>query len=162
MGDVERRVVEAHATLEKMRNDFELEREGYAVTERDLRARLTTETEQREALEAAQQSLQEYLEALRAQNSVLLEGYASARRLSEEFVEGARGLASAFEKPLPDVPPVPDVPAPKSSSKTAKKVSAEDQPDPADEVDDSTLEDGGDPSTNGQPLQAGSRSQAKA
>jgi chromosome segregation ATPase len=112
MGDVERRVAEAHSMLEKMRNDFELEREGYAVTERDLRAKLTSETERNAALTEEQRSLSEEraalqkqvdaleseMEALRAQNSNLADVYATAKRLSEELARGAGDLATTLNK----------------------------------------------------------------
>jgi MshEN domain len=98
----ERRVSEAHATVEKMRNDFELEREQHATTERDLRARLASETERHEALQEAQGSLQKRVDALRAQNAALLDAYATAKRWSAEFARGARELANTLEQPVLD------------------------------------------------------------
>ncbi|MBV8430960.1 MAG: hypothetical protein JO244_07360, partial [Solirubrobacterales bacterium] len=105
MGDVERRVVEAHAMLEKMRNEFELEREGYAVAERDLRSRLTSETERNATLNEQHKSLQKKVdglntevETLRSQNSSLANVYETAKKLSEELAKGAGDLASTLEK----------------------------------------------------------------
>ena len=124
MGDVERRVGEAHAMLEKMRNEFELEREGYAVSERDLRSKLTAESERNEALSAEQKALGEEREslqkqvdaleaemnALRAQNSTLADVYATAKRLSEELARGAGDLATTLKKtPVEDSPDHPQV-----------------------------------------------------
>jgi multidrug resistance efflux pump len=138
-------VLEAHATLEKMRNDFELEREGYAIAERELRSRLATEAEQYQALEAAQHAMQEHVAALRAQNETLLDAYASAKHLSSELVRGTQDLASAFEKPVPEVPPMPEVkPAVKDSSKSDKKPRGEAEevePSVSDNADDGALED---------------------
>jgi septal ring factor EnvC (AmiA/AmiB activator) len=105
-----------------MRNEFELEREGYAVTERDLRARLATEAERYQALEAAQHAIHEHLNALRAQNEALQEAYGKAKRLAADLARGAGELATAFEKTVPDVPPMPEIKLPaKESSKSAKK-----------------------------------------
>jgi chromosome segregation ATPase len=119
MGDVERRVVEAHSMLEKMRNEFEIEREGYAVSERDLRSKLSSESERNETLTADYAALTEQhnglteqhktlqkqldaleseIEALRAQNSSLADVYATAKRLSEELARGAGDLASTLKK----------------------------------------------------------------
>ncbi len=98
----ERRVGEAHATVEKMRHDFELEREHHATTERDLRARLASETERHEALQEAQGALQKRVDALRAQNAALLDAYATAKRWSAEFARGARELANTLEQPVLD------------------------------------------------------------
>jgi hypothetical protein len=98
----ERRVSEAHATVEKMRNDFELEREHHATTERDLRGKLASETERHEALQEAQGALQKRVDALRAQNAALLDAYATAKRWSAEFARGARELANTLEQPVLD------------------------------------------------------------
>jgi hypothetical protein len=122
LDEAERRVSEAHATVEHMRHEFELEREHHASTERDLRARLASETERHEALQEAQAVLQKRVDALRAQNAALLDAYATAKRWSEEFARGARELANTLEQPVlddavraqqiqqdlpPDVPPAP-------------------------------------------------------
>ncbi len=131
MGDVERRVLEAHATVEKMRNDFEIEREGHAATDRELRARLNTETERYEALEAAHQALQEHVTALQAAHETLVETYASAKQLSA-------GLARAFEMPVPDVPPpVKNKPLNKGRSEPADRQ----RDDDGNSSEDSVLED---------------------
>src|SRR5579864_5668623 len=152
MGDVERRVLEAHATLEKMRNDFEVEREGYAVSERDLRARLTAETERLEQFEAHQQALQEHLTALRAQNESLLEAYVSAQRLSTE-------LATAFERALPEVPPLGEIKA--IAPKGSKSSSKVEKDEPIDATDDSVGDENGHAPVDGE-LRAASGSRAKA
>lgn len=102
LDEAERRVSEAHATLERMRNDFELEREQHAATERDLRARLASETERHEALQEAQATLQKRVDALRSQNAALLDAYATAKRWSAEFARGARELADTLEQPVLD------------------------------------------------------------
>ena len=94
MGDLERRVAEAHAIAEGMRNDFELEREGYAAAERELRAKLASETERHEALRDAHDALQERVDNLGVQNAALLKAYAAAKDSSAELVRGARELAS--------------------------------------------------------------------
>jgi predicted nucleic acid-binding Zn-ribbon protein len=98
----EQRVAEAHSMLEKMRNEFELEREGYATTERDLRARLASEEEQHEAAKEAHASVQKRMEVLRTQNAALLDAYATAKRWSAEFARGARELAATLEQPVLD------------------------------------------------------------
>jgi type II secretion system (T2SS) protein E len=74
VGAAERRAAEARETIAGMRQEFELEREAHAASERELRARL----------EAA--------EELRAK---LL-------RVSEQIAAGARELAQAVEQPAPD------------------------------------------------------------
>jgi chromosome segregation ATPase len=102
LDEAEARVHEAHGTLEKMRNDFELEREQFAVTERDLRARLASEEEQHEAAREAQVAMQKRVEALRAQNAALLDAYATAKRWSAEFARGAKELANTLEQPVLD------------------------------------------------------------
>lgn len=102
LDEAERRVGEAHATLERMRHDFELEREQHAATERDLRARLASESERQEALQEAEAVLQKRVEALRAQNAALLDAYATAKRWSAEFARGARELADTLEQPVLD------------------------------------------------------------
>jgi len=132
MGDVERRVLEAHTTLEKIRNDFELEREGYAATERDLRARIATEGERQEQLEAAQAALHEHVDALRAQNEQLLEAYANAKRLSAQLAREAGELASGFEQPVAEVPPLGKIKAAaKDSAERAGESASEDEEDDA-------------------------------
>jgi predicted nucleic acid-binding Zn-ribbon protein len=100
--DAEQRVAEAHSMVEKMRNEFELEREGYAATERDLRARLASEAEQHEAAKEAHASVQKRMEVLRTQNAALLDAYATAKRWSAEFARGARELAATLEQPVLD------------------------------------------------------------
>ena len=118
LDEAEARVHEAHATVERMRHEFELEREQYAAAERDLRARLASQTEQHEALQEAQGTLQKRVDALRAQNAALLDAYATAKRWSAEFARGARELANTLEQPVlddavraqqssGDVPPAP-------------------------------------------------------
>ncbi|HEY1595369.1 MAG TPA: hypothetical protein VGF74_08230 [Thermoleophilaceae bacterium] len=102
LDEAEARVHEAHSTLEKMRNDFELEREQFAVSDRDLRARLASEEEQHEAAREAQVSMQKRVEALRAQNAALLDAYATAKRWSAEFARGAKELANTLEQPVLD------------------------------------------------------------
>jgi predicted nucleic acid-binding Zn-ribbon protein len=98
----EQRVAEAHSMVEKMRNEFELEREGYAATERDLRARLASEEEQHGAAKEAHASVQKRMEVLRTQNAALLDAYATAKRWSAEFARGARELAATLEQPVLD------------------------------------------------------------
>jgi predicted nucleic acid-binding Zn-ribbon protein len=121
LDEAEARVHEAHATVERMRHEFELEREQYAAAERDLRARLASQTEQHEALQEAQGTLQKRVDALRAQNAALLDAYATAKRWSAEFARGARELANTLEQPVlddavraqqssGDVPPAPPGP----------------------------------------------------
>lgn len=102
LDEAEARVNEAHSTVEKMRNDFELEREQHAVNERDLRARLASQTEQHEALQEAQAMMQKRVDALRAQNAALLDAYGTAKRWSAEFARGARELADTLEQPVLD------------------------------------------------------------
>ena len=102
LDEAEARVHEAHATVERMRHDFELEREQYAAAERDIRARLASQTEQHEALQEAQGTLQKRVDALRAQNAALLDAYATAKRWSAEFARGARELANTLEQPVLD------------------------------------------------------------
>ena len=77
-------------------------REQYAAAERDLRARLASQTEQHEALQEAQATLQKRVDALRAQNAALLDAYATAKRWSAEFARGARELANTLEQPVLD------------------------------------------------------------
>jgi chromosome segregation ATPase len=98
----ERRVTEAHATVEKMRRDFENEREHHATTERELRAKLASRTEQDEALMEEKGTLQKRVDALRTQNAALLDAYATAKRWSAEFARGARELADTLEQPVLD------------------------------------------------------------
>lgn len=100
--EAEQRIADAHSTLERMRNEFELERETHAATERDLRARLASETERREALDEAQAALQKRMDVLRTQNAALLDAYATAKRWSAEFARGARELAATLEQPVLD------------------------------------------------------------
>jgi type II secretion system (T2SS) protein E len=102
LDQAEARVNEAHATLERMRNDFELEREQHAATERDLRSLLATETQRHEALQETHSSMQKRLDALRSQNAALLDAYATAKRWSEEFARGAKELANTLEQPVLD------------------------------------------------------------
>jgi predicted nucleic acid-binding Zn-ribbon protein len=102
LDEAEARVNEAHATVEKMRHDFELEREQHAATERDLRSLLATETQRHEALQEAQASMQKRVDALRTQNAALLDAYATAKRWSEEFARGAKELANTLEQPVLD------------------------------------------------------------
>lgn len=102
LDEAERRVSEAHATVERMRHEFELEREQHAATERDLRARLASETERHEALQEAHAGLQKRMDALRSQNAALLDAYATAKRWSAEFARGARELADTLEQPVLD------------------------------------------------------------
>jgi chromosome segregation ATPase len=99
--------------LEKMRNEFEIEREGYAAAERDLRSRLTSETERNATLNEQHKTLQKKLtgleseaEALRTQNSSLANVYETAKRLSEELARGAGDLATTLTKtPVDDGAP---------------------------------------------------------
>ncbi|HEX6459121.1 MAG TPA: hypothetical protein VF032_09415 [Thermoleophilaceae bacterium] len=102
LDEAEARVSEAHATLEKMRNDFELEREQHATTERDLRSLLAAETQRSEALQETQATMQKRVDALRTQNAALLDAYATAKRWSAEFARGARELADTLEQPVLD------------------------------------------------------------
>jgi predicted nucleic acid-binding Zn-ribbon protein len=102
LDQAEARVTEAHATLEKMRHEFELEREQHAATERDLRGLLASEAERHEALQEAHAVMQKRLDALRSQNAALLDAYATAKRWSEEFARGARELANTLEQPVLD------------------------------------------------------------
>jgi predicted nucleic acid-binding Zn-ribbon protein len=102
LDEAEARVSEAHATVEKMRHDFELEREQHAATERDLRSLLATETQRHEALQEAQATMQKRVDALRTQNAALLDAYATAKRWSEEFARGAKELANTLEQPVLD------------------------------------------------------------
>jgi type II secretion system (T2SS) protein E len=102
LDQAEARVTEAHATLERMRHEFELEREQHAATERDLRSLLATETQRHEALQEAHSAMQKRLDALRSQNAALLDAYATAKRWSEEFARGAKELANTLEQPVLD------------------------------------------------------------
>lgn len=102
LSEAEQRVNEAHATLQKMRREFELERETHAATERDLRAKLASESEQRDALTRAEVTMQKRIEVLRTQNAALLDAYATAKRWSAEFARGARELAATLEQPVLD------------------------------------------------------------
>jgi len=102
LDQAEARVTEAHATLEKMRHEFELEREQHAATERDLRGLLASEAERHEALQETHATMQKRLDALRSQNAALLDAYATAKRWSEEFARGARELANTLEQPVLD------------------------------------------------------------
>jgi hypothetical protein len=88
--------------VEKMRNDFELEREQHAATERDLRSLLASETQRHESLQETHGVLQKRVDALRAQNAALLDAYATAKRWSAEFARGARELADTLEQPVLD------------------------------------------------------------
>jgi len=102
LDQAEARVTEAHATLERMRHEFELEREQHAATERDLRSLLATETQRHEAVQEAHSAMQKRLDALRSQNAALLDAYATAKRWSEEFARGAKELANTLEQPVLD------------------------------------------------------------
>lgn len=102
LSESEQRVNEAHATLQKMRREFELERETHAATERDLRAKLASESEQRDALTRAEVTMQKRIEVLRTQNAALLDAYATAKRWSAEFARGARELTATLEQPVLD------------------------------------------------------------
>jgi septal ring factor EnvC (AmiA/AmiB activator) len=85
-----------------MKNDFEVEREQHAATERDLRELLASEAERHEQLQESQAALQKRVDALRAQNAALLDAYATAKRWSAEFARGARELADTLEQPVLD------------------------------------------------------------
>jgi len=137
LSDAEHRIAEAHATLEKMRNEFELERETHAANERDLRARLASETERHEALQEAQGALQKRVEVLRTQNAALLDAYATAKRWSAEFARGARELAATLEQPVLDdavrsqqVPPPQDKPADDDETRESGRFTREDDEQP--------------------------------
>jgi hypothetical protein len=69
LGDAEQRMEEVHAMVDRMRNDFELEREGYAEAERTLRL----------------------------QNDKLRETYAAAKRWSAELAHGADELSATLD-----------------------------------------------------------------
>jgi hypothetical protein len=146
----ERRVSEAHATVEKMRNDFELEREHHATTERDLRGRLASETERHEALQEAQGALQKRVDALRAQNAALLDAYATAKRWSAEFARGARELANTLEQPVLDDAVRAQQPAPPSAEQqTPPAVPPAPPEDPRREGPSRFSRDDEDPSSGG-------------
>jgi hypothetical protein len=146
----ERRVGEAHATVEKMRNDFELEREHHATTERDLRGRLASETERHEALQEAQGALQKRVDALRAQNAALLDAYATAKRWSAEFARGARELANTLEQPVLDDAVRAQQPAPPSAEQqTPPAVPPAPPEDPRREGPSRFSRDDEDPSSGG-------------
>jgi predicted nucleic acid-binding Zn-ribbon protein len=146
----ERRVSEAHATVEKMRNDFELEREHHATTERDLRGRLASETERHEALQEAQGALQKRVDALRAQNAALLDAYATAKRWSAEFARGARELANTLEQPVLDDAVRAQQPAPPSAEQqTPPAVPPAPPDDPRREGPSRFSRDDEDPSSGG-------------
>jgi hypothetical protein len=98
MGDLERRVAEAHSIAEAMRNDFELEREGYAAAERELRATLASETERQEALRETHAALQQRMEELGEQHAALLRACSAAKESSAELVRSAHALASTLEQ----------------------------------------------------------------
>ena len=83
LGDTERRVAEAHAMADQMRNEFELEREGYAATERELRAKLDRTTG-------------------------LVDAYETARRRAAKLARRAEELASTLEEGALDDAPVVD------------------------------------------------------
>jgi chromosome segregation ATPase len=102
LGGLERQVEEARTIIERMRNEFELEREGYAATERQLRGQLASEVERHEALEDAQATLQKQVESLRSENAALLEAYDAAKRRLADSARAAQELASALERPMPD------------------------------------------------------------
>jgi hypothetical protein len=146
----ERRVSEAHAAVEKMRNDFELEREHHATTERDLRGRLASETERHEALQEAQGALQKRVDALRAQNAALLDAYATAKRWSAEFARGARELANTLEQPVLDDAVRAQQPAPPSAEQqTPPAVPPAPPEDPRREGPSRFSRDDEDPSSGG-------------
>jgi predicted nucleic acid-binding Zn-ribbon protein len=135
--EAERRIAEAHSTVERMRNEFELERETHAATERDLRGRLASETEQRDALQEAQASLQKRMDVLRTQNAALLDAYATAKRWSAEFARGARELANTLEQPVLDdavrgqqQPPEKDKPADDDAGREGGRFAREDGDEP--------------------------------
>jgi len=122
--------------LEKMRNEFELEREGYAVTERDLRARITSEAERNQALSAKHVSLQQQLEALeeqveslRIQNASLVDAYVTAKRLTAELVRGASDLALTFT----DDPAMPEAKA--AAPEHVGETAASDDEEDAEQVE---------------------------
>ena len=98
MSDLEPRVTEAHSIAESMRNDFELEREGYAVAERDLRAKLASEAERHEALREIHADLQQRMEQLGEQHAALLRAYSAARKSSAELVRCAHELTSTLAR----------------------------------------------------------------
>jgi hypothetical protein len=131
-----------------------------------LRGRLATESEQYQALEAAQQAMQEHLNALRAQNEALLEAYRNAKRVSAELARGTGELAAAFEQHVPEVPPMAEIKLlPKDSSKSSKKTRSEtpaDGPGATDHPDDAGVEDEDDHAQTGAHLGSVGRSGAKA
>ena len=133
MGDLERRVVEAHSIAESMRNDFELEREGYAAAERELRAKLASESERHEALRDEHEALRERVENLGVQNTALLEAYTAAKDSSVELVRGARELALTLEQVVLDdavFAPQPAEETEVAETEVAEtEVVGEDQPD---------------------------------
>jgi hypothetical protein len=119
LGDLERRVEEARTLIERMRNEFELEREGYAATERQLRAQLASESERHEALKDAQTKLQKQVESLRGENASLLEAYDAAKRRLGDSALAARELASTLERPLPEAEVASREPAPSENPEEA-------------------------------------------
>jgi hypothetical protein len=130
-------VAEAHSTVQKMKNDFELEREQHAATERDLRELLASEAERHEQLQESQASLQKRVDALRAQNAALLDAYATAKRWSAEFARGARELAATLEQPVLDdavrgqqQPPEKDKPAGEDPGREGGRFTREDGEQP--------------------------------
>jgi hypothetical protein len=136
--------------VEKMRNDFELEREHHATTERDLRGRLASETERHEALQEAQGALQKRVDALRAQNAALLDAYATAKRWSAEFARGARELANTLEQPVLDDAVRAQQPAPPSAEQqTPPAVPPAPPEDPRREGPSRFSRDDEDPSSGG-------------
>jgi predicted nucleic acid-binding Zn-ribbon protein len=135
--EAEQRIAETHSTVERMRNEFELERETHAATERDLRGRLASETEQRDALQEAQASLQKRMDVLRTQNAALLDAYATAKRWSAEFARSARELANTLEQPVLDdavrgqqQPPEKDKPADDDAGREGGRFAREDGEEP--------------------------------
>jgi hypothetical protein len=98
------------------------------VTERDLRARLASTTEQQEALQEAQSTMQKRVDALRAQNAALLDAYATAKRWSAEFARGARELADTLEQPVLDDTVGAQQQPPSSSSEAAADESRREGP----------------------------------
>jgi chromosome segregation ATPase len=98
----ERRLADARELVVKMRNDFELEREGYAMTERDLKGRLASETEQHQAMLDAHVALSERVSGLETENAALSDANQQAKRWSTELAHDVQELVSALEKPAAD------------------------------------------------------------
>ena len=85
MQELEQRIADAHAFVERMRTDFELEREGYAVSERELRGQVASETTRREELAEAHDALVERVDGLESQNAALREAYETAKQRSSRI-----------------------------------------------------------------------------